>query len=145
MPCVRRPHHQSKFYTACSRTRAGWSSTVFAHELPPRSAGFDAENRLHLFALTMPARVLRDNPPVLANDDAVGVGVDVDRAPDGAGVDRISVVVEAHEAGLRHRGRQRVESVEASAIGNELRPLLLKDVPDRPPALFGMGVRFRPD
>jgi hypothetical protein len=28
-------HCQSKFYTACSRTRAGWSSTVFARELPP--------------------------------------------------------------------------------------------------------------
>ena len=48
-------------------------------------------------------------------------------------------------AGLRHRGRQRVESVEASAIGNELRPLLLKDVPDRPTALFGKGVRLGPD
>ena len=44
------------------------------------------------------ARVLRDNPPVLANDDAVGVGVDVDRAADGAGVDRISVVVEAQSS-----------------------------------------------
>ncbi len=47
-------HCQSKFYTACSHTRARCSSTVFAHELPPRSAGFDAENRLYLFALTMP-------------------------------------------------------------------------------------------
>jgi hypothetical protein len=47
-------HCQSKFYTACSRTRAGGSSTVFAHELPSRSAGFDAENRLYLFALTVP-------------------------------------------------------------------------------------------
>ena len=46
-------HCQSKFYTARSRTREGWVSTVFAHELPPRSAGFDAENRLYLFALTM--------------------------------------------------------------------------------------------
>ncbi len=54
-----RRHCQSKFYTACSRTRAGWSSTVFAHELPPRSAGFDAENRLYLFALTVPARAVR--------------------------------------------------------------------------------------
>jgi hypothetical protein len=51
-------HCQSKFYTACSRTRARWSSTVFAHELPPRSAGFDAENRLYLFALTMPPQDL---------------------------------------------------------------------------------------
>jgi len=28
------------------------------------------------------ARVLGDDPPVLADDDAVGVGVDVDRAAD---------------------------------------------------------------
>ncbi len=49
-------HCQSKFYTACSGTRAGWSSTVFAHESATRSAGFDAENRLYLFALTVPNR-----------------------------------------------------------------------------------------
>ena len=49
-----RRHCQSNFYTACSRPRAGWSSTVFAHELPPRLAGFHAENRLYLFALTVP-------------------------------------------------------------------------------------------
>src|ERR1019366_3071215 len=49
-----RRHCQSKFYTACSRTRAARSSTVFAHESPMRSAGFDAENRLYLFALTVP-------------------------------------------------------------------------------------------
>src|SRR5208282_1073166 len=47
-------HCQSKFYTACSRTRAARSSTVFAHESPMRSAGFDATNRLYLFALTVP-------------------------------------------------------------------------------------------
>src|SRR5271165_981788 len=46
-------HCQSKIYTACSRFKADWSSTVFAHELTTRSAGFDAENRLYLFALTM--------------------------------------------------------------------------------------------
>jgi hypothetical protein len=58
MPRGRRPHHQSKFYTACPRTRAGWSSTVFARESPTRSAGFDAENRLYLFALTVPVDLL---------------------------------------------------------------------------------------
>src|SRR5271165_6753890 len=47
-------HCQSKFYTACSRIGAGWSSTVFAHESPTRSTGFDAENGLFLFALTVP-------------------------------------------------------------------------------------------
>jgi hypothetical protein len=48
-------HCQSKFYTACSRSMAGWTSTVFAHESPTRLAGFDAENRLYLFALTVPS------------------------------------------------------------------------------------------
>ncbi len=52
---VRSWHCQSKIYTACSRIKADWSSTLFAHELTTRSAGFDAENRLYLFALTMPA------------------------------------------------------------------------------------------
>ena len=61
--------------------------------------------------------MLGDDPPVLADDDPIGVGVDVDRAADGAGAHRVPVVVEADEAGLRHRGRQRVEAVEAAAIG----------------------------
>jgi hypothetical protein len=47
-------HCQSKFYTGCSRTRAGGSSIVLAHELPPRSAGLDAENCLYLFATYLP-------------------------------------------------------------------------------------------
>jgi hypothetical protein len=47
-----------KLYTACSRPRARRNSTVFAHELPPRSAGFDAENRLYLFALTVPGKTI---------------------------------------------------------------------------------------
>src|ERR1022692_2626058 len=54
-------HCQSKFYTACSRTRAARSSTVFAHESPMRSPGFDAENRLYLFALTVPKRMFSAN------------------------------------------------------------------------------------
>src|SRR5277367_5379271 len=52
--CIDCGHCQSKFYTACLRIRAGQSSTVFAHESPTRSAGFDAENGLYLFALTVP-------------------------------------------------------------------------------------------
>ena len=46
-------HCQSKFYTACSRIRAGCSSTVFAHELTPAPSDFDAKNRLYSFALTV--------------------------------------------------------------------------------------------
>ena len=49
---------QTKFYTACLRAGTRWSSTVFAHELPPRSASFEAENGLYSFALTRPARIV---------------------------------------------------------------------------------------
>src|SRR5208283_5399154 len=59
-------HCQSKIYTACSRIKADWSSTVFAHELTTRSAGLDAENLLYLFALTMPRRRRRLGPRLRA-------------------------------------------------------------------------------
>ena len=37
-----------------------------------------------------------------------------------------------------------MESIEAAAIGNELRALVLEHLPDRSPALFGMGMRLGP-
>jgi hypothetical protein len=45
-------HCQTKFYTACSGTGTRPSSTIFAHELLPRSASFEVENIRYLFALT---------------------------------------------------------------------------------------------
>src|SRR5271166_6287788 len=75
-----RRHCQSKFYTACSHTRARCSSTVFAHELPPRSAGFDAENRLYLFALTMPVAARN------GADRCIGVAVGTERVADLSGL-----------------------------------------------------------
>ena len=59
MPRGRRPHHQSKFYTARLRAGTRWSSTVFAHELSQRAASFEPENGLYSFALTMPAGGVR--------------------------------------------------------------------------------------
>ena len=65
-----RRHCQTKFCTACLRAGTRWSSTVFAHELPPRSASFEAENGLYSFALTTPLRGWshdkQDNEQVLA-------------------------------------------------------------------------------
>ena len=49
--------------------------------------------------------MLRHDAPVLADHDAIGVGVDVDGAADRAGAHRVFVVVEPDQAGLRHRGR----------------------------------------
>ena len=115
-----------------------------------QSAGLARQNRhvmpgiVDRLATAEAARMLGHDPPVLADHDPIGVGMNVDRAADGAGAHRVPVVVEADEAGLRHRGRQRVESVEAAAIRDQLRPFLFEDLPDRPLGPLRMGVRLRP-
>jgi hypothetical protein len=48
------------------------------------------------------ATMFANDPAVLADDDAIGIGMDFDRPTDGAGSDRVFVVVEAYQAGLRH-------------------------------------------
>jgi hypothetical protein len=88
--------------------------------------------------------MLRHDAPVLADHDALGVGVNVDGAADRASAHRVFVVVEPDETRLRHRGRQRMEPVEAAAIGNELWPLLLEHLPDRLAGPLGMAVRLGP-
>ena len=64
-------HCQSKFYTARSRTWAGWSSVVFVHESPTHSARFDAENGLYLFALTVPKNALVKWREIAVTDEGV--------------------------------------------------------------------------
>ena len=75
--------------------------------------------------------MLRHDPSILADHDAVGIGMNLDRTPHCAGYHRVSVVVEAHQAGLRDRRRHCMEAVEPAGIRNELRPLRLKHLPDR--------------
>ena len=71
-----------------------------------------------------------NNAPLLADDDPIGVSVNFDRPANGAGADRVFVIVKANQAGLRHGSRQSVKSIEPAAIGNELRPLLLEHLPN---------------
>ena len=75
--------------------------------------------------------MLGDNASVLADYDAIGIGVNFDRAADSAGSYRVLVVVEAHQAGLRDRCRHRMEAIEPAGIRNELRSLRLEHLPDR--------------
>src|SRR5579863_2006753 len=75
--------------------------------------------------------MLGNDASVLADHNAVGIGMNLDRTSDGAGRDRVFVVVEAHQAGLRDRCRYRMESVEPAGIGNELGPLSFEHLPDR--------------
>jgi len=44
--------------------------------------------------------MLADDPAVLADHDAIRIGLDLDRAADCARGHRVLVIVEAHQAGL---------------------------------------------
>src|SRR3954452_3523536 len=86
------------------------------------------------------ARMIGDDAAVLTDLDSVRIGSDLDRPSDRAGADRVAVIVEPHEAGLRDRGRHRMEAVEATRIGHERRPLALKGLPDGPIPELGMAM-----
>jgi hypothetical protein len=133
-----------------TRSNAVGSTQSLNGRAVAQSARLARQNRhvvpgiINRLAATKAAPMFADDPPVLADHDAIGVGVDVDRPTNGAGADRVFVVVEPDQAGLRHRGRQGVEPVEAATIGNELRPLFLEHLPDRPFRKFRMGMRLSP-
>src|SRR5262245_47138616 len=61
-----------------------------------------------------------DDPPVLADHDAIRIGKDFDGPADSTGSHRVFVVVEAHQAGLGDRRRHRVEAVKPARIRDEL-------------------------
>src|SRR5260370_18971514 len=91
---------------------------------------------------TETAHMLADNGPVLADDNALGVNLDLDRPTHRTRGNRILVVVAAHQAGLGHRGLRRAEPVEPTADRHELGALGLKDLPDRLVGQFRMPVRL---
>src|SRR3954451_25286657 len=82
-----------------------------------------------------------DNMTVLAQFNPVRIRPDLNRSADGACGHRVAVVVEAHQAGLGHRGRYGMEPVKPPGIAHQARPLRLEDLPDRLLALFRMTVR----
>src|SRR6266446_4066098 len=81
-------------------------------------------------------------PKTAINIDAIGISLDLDRPADGARGDRVLVVVEPHQAGLRDRGLDRVEAIERSADRYQLGPLRLEGLPDRPVGQFAVLVRL---
>ena len=86
--------------------------------------------------------MLADHLTILADDDAITISMDVDRPADRPGHHRVAVVVEADQAGLRYRGRHRMEAIEAAGIGDEPGALILEHVPDG--ALLELGMLVGP-
>src|SRR5690606_26616996 len=88
--------------------------------------------------------MIADDYTVLADDDPVGIGMDLDRPAHGTRKHGVFVVIEAHGASLRHRGGDAMEAVEAPGIGNEAGAFFLEHVPDRALALLGVSARLCP-
>ena len=83
-----------------------------------------------------------DNPSLLTDDDAIGIGMNLNRPSIRAGSHRVLVVIEANQAGLRDRCRHRVEAIEPAGVGDELRPLRLEHLPDRLVGQLWMAMRL---
>jgi len=86
--------------------------------------------------------MLGDDAPVPADYDAIRVGMNLYRTPDGTRRHRVLVVVEPDQAGLGDRCRHRVEAVEAARVGHKLRPLVLEHLPDRLLGQLRMAMRL---
>src|SRR5438876_10191296 len=91
------------------------------------------------------ADMLADNLAFLADDNAIGIRLDLDRPANSTRGDRVFVVVEAHQTGLRHCRRHTMEAVKTTTIGDELAALFFEALPDGPirnlrmPVSLGIG------
>src|SRR6185369_17046630 len=86
-----------------------------------------------------------DDPSVLSDHDAICISMHFDRTTDRACDHGVFVVVEADQTGLGDRRWHGMESIEPAGIGNQLWPLCLEYLPDRPigelrmPVCLGIG------
>ena len=85
------------------------------------------------------APVLGDDLTILADHNAVGASVHLHRATQRLRFDRVFVVVETDETGLRDGSRGSVKPVKPPGIMDEAWPLSLEDRPDCLVAAFGSG------
>src|SRR5215469_15837393 len=92
-------------------------------------------------AATKAAAMLRDNLAVAPDDNALGINPHLRGAPRRFDRDAVAIVVEAHQAALRHRDFDLAEAVKRPPIGDQARPLGLEHLPNRLVALLGMHAR----
>jgi hypothetical protein len=71
-----------------------------------------------------------NNRTIPANDDAVSIGLHLHGPPHGTRGDRVSDIIEAHEAGLRDCCGAGMESIEAADILNQMLSFGFKHLPD---------------
>jgi hypothetical protein len=124
------------FQLAPHTVQGRWQIPVLERRPVAQRAGFAGQDRdvmervVDRLATTEGAIMAGDNLTILPAFQPVGIGADLDGPPDRTGIDRVAVLVEAHEAGLGHRRRHRVEAIEWADIGDQAWPLGLKYPPD---------------
>ena len=84
--------------------------------------------------------MLCDDRAVAPHDDAIGVSSQLGGAPRRFRCDAVAIVIQAHQAALRHRDFHLVVAVEGTAVRDQALPLGLEDLPDGLVALLGMRV-----
>src|SRR5216684_4642846 len=115
----------------------------------PQRAGLPGQHRQVMpgivggLAAAEAAGMLADNLALTPDDDAIGVDAQLRGAPRCLDRDAVAVVVEAHQAALRHRDLDLAKAVEGTAIRDQALPLGLEDIPHRLVALLGMRARAR--
>jgi hypothetical protein len=136
------------FELALNPAQGRWQVPVLEGGSVAQGAWFARQNRdvmkriVDRLAATEGALMPPHDLTVLPAFQAVGIGADLDGPPDRTGVDRVAVLVEAHEAGLGHRRRDGVESIERTDIRHQARPLLFEHLPDRLVRNVGVPVRL---
>src|SRR5277367_7036780 len=136
------------FQPAPHALQTGRQWPILERRTVPERAGLPGEYRhvmpgiVDRLAAAEAARMLADHGAVLTDNDAVGISLDLDRPADGARGDRVLVVVEPRQAGLRDRGLRRVEPVEWTTDRHQLRTLRLEGLPDRAVGQLGVPVRL---
>ncbi len=71
----------------------------------PRQHGHVMPGIVDRLVATEPADMFADDLAVLADDDPVSIGMDLDRPAAGGCMHRVFVVIEPHQQRLRYRGR----------------------------------------
>lgn len=111
-------------------------------------AGFAGQNRdvvkriVDRLAAAEDAIMPSHDLSVLPAFQAIGVGADLNGTTDRASIDRVPVLVEPYEASLGDGGRDGMEAVKRSDIGDQTSALFLEHVPDCLVRDVGMPVRL---
>ena len=89
----------------------GWQNPVLEWRTVAQSAGLACKHRhvvpgiVDRLPAAEGASMFSDYPAVLADDDAIGIGLNLDRPTDRVSCHRVLVVVEAHQTSLGDRSR----------------------------------------